>query len=104
MTTKYEQGRAAEYTVQRELEAEGYTTLRAAGSKGKTDVLAWNDVHYRHIQVKTFKDRVGNYAEDIEALTTIRTPPNATKELWIKQRGKRGWFKQIVLQETTPIP
>ena len=54
MTTRYERGRAIEYRIQRELESVGYTTARAAGSKGKFDVLAWDAIHFRIIQAKSF--------------------------------------------------
>lgn len=97
MSTRYQQGRQAEYAVQRELAAEGYTTIRAAGSKGKTDILAWNGNHYRHIQVKTFAKRPGDYSDDLAALSSFPAPYNATRELWIKQRGQRGWFQKLVL-------
>jgi Holliday junction resolvase-like predicted endonuclease len=102
MATKYESGRASEYKVQKELEAQGYCTTRAAGSKGKIDVIAWNDEHTRFIQVKTFLTRVGSYKADILAIEAISFPPNATAELWIRQRGKPGWLSQIVIKGGPP--
>lgn len=98
MATKYEAGRESEYRVQRELEAEGYCTTRAAGSKGKVDVIAWNAEHIRFIQVKTFLTKVGSYAADIKALEAITFPPSSTVELWIRQRGQRGWLHKHVLR------
>lgn len=102
MATKYESGRASEYKVQKELEAQGYCTTRAAGSKGKIDVIAWNDQHTRFIQVKTFLTRVGNYKADITAIEAITFPPHSTAELWIRQRGKPGWLSQLVIKGATP--
>ena len=100
MATKYEAGRQSEYKVQTELEAEGYCTLRAAGSKGKVDVVAWNETETRFIQVKTFLTRQGSYAADIKALDGMVFPTGSTVELWIRQRGQRGWLHKHVLRRT----
>lgn len=98
MATRYESGRSSEYKVQNELEAEGYCTTRAAGSKGKVDVIAWNATDIRFIQVKTFLTKVGSYAADIRALEAMTFPTGSTVELWVRKRGQRGWLHKHVLR------
>ena len=41
-------GRRAEHRAQRILEAAGYTTTRAAGSKGAADLIAWFEAQQRN--------------------------------------------------------
>ena len=96
MTTKYERGRAIEYRIQRELEANGFTTIRAAGSKGKADVIAWDEHIYRHIQAKSFITRPGSFADDIEQLRSILCPANARKELWV-WKHREGWQAKLLI-------
>lgn len=98
MTTRYQAGRESEYKAQRELEAEGYCTIRAAGSKGKIDVLAWNATETRFIQVKTFLTKAGSYAADIKAIEGLSFPPGSTVELWVRQRGRPGWLHKHILR------
>lgn len=96
---RYLQGRAAEYLAQRELEVEGWTTVRAAGSKGAVDIVAWRAERVRFLQIKTFQDRPGSYAKDITQLETLELPPSATSELWIRKYRAREWLKKIVVKE-----
>lgn len=97
MVTKYERGRDNEYRAMRDLEAEGYTVTRTAGSHGAADVIAWNDQHIRFIQIKSYIKRMTSYAKDIAQLTELVTPPNATRELWIRKKGQRGWQEQRLI-------
>ncbi len=103
-STSYQRGRAAEYAIQHELEALGYTTTRAAGSKGALDVIAWTDQHIRYIQAKTFITKPGSYAADIRKLTSMPVPPHAIRELWVKKFRAKGWFKKLIITEETPCP
>ena len=96
MTTSYERGRAIEYRIQRELEALGYTTARAAGSKGKFDVLAWDHRIYRIIQAKSFIKRPGSFKDDVEQIRSILCPPNTRREFWI-WKHRQGWQAKIIL-------
>ncbi len=100
MPTRYQQGRDAEYRAIRELAADGYETGRFAGSHGKGDVLAWDAHITRFIQLKTFRDRMSSYAEDVGKLAAMVLPPNSTAELWIRQVGQKGWHSQLVIQHT----
>lgn len=95
MVTRYERGRDNEYRAQRDLTAEGYTTLRAAGSHGPADVIAWNADHIRFIQIKSYDQRQTDYGNDIAKLADLITPPNASRELWIRKKGTRGWTDRI---------
>jgi len=57
---KYQRGRRAEYKLMRELEEDGFSTIRAAGSHGVYDVIGfkWNnndEMVIRLIQVKKIK-------------------------------------------------
>lgn len=99
MNKRYLQGRAAEYLAQRELEAEGWFTVRAAGSKGAVDIVAWRAERVCFLQIKTFQDRPGSYAKDVQQLSDIMLPPNATAELWIRQHRARKWHSKIVVKE-----
>lgn len=96
MVTKYERGRAVEYRIQRELEAVGYTTARAAGSKGKFDVLAWDRNHYRIIQAKSFVTRAGSFADDVGQIRAILCPPNTRRELWVWKK-REGWQCKLII-------
>jgi len=40
---KYERGRAFEYAVKKKLEERGWTVIRAAGSHGWADLVAWKE-------------------------------------------------------------
>jgi len=76
----YRKGRDREYRAQRILEAAGYTTTRAAGSKGAADLIAWDSQRIRFISVKAGT----KYASAIEreALMQLPKPSNATCEIW----------------------
>jgi Holliday junction resolvase len=50
--TRYEGGRAFEYETRRHLEANGYWCARAAGSKGKADLIAIKDGEVLIVQCK----------------------------------------------------
>ena len=50
--TNYTRGRAVEYKVWADLEADGYQVLRAAGSKGVADLIALKPGEVLLVQVK----------------------------------------------------
>lgn len=58
------------------LEAAGYTCHRAAASKGIYDIVAWNEVGYLHVQVKS---NAWPGAVEMEAIREDRLPPNAVR-------------------------
>ncbi|RLA39644.1 MAG: hypothetical protein DRR06_18795 [Gammaproteobacteria bacterium] len=99
MRTNYNRGRDTEYHCQSDLEEIGYVTMRAAGSKGKTDVLAWNEHVYRHIQTKSFIKRPGDFSADIIQIRSLLLPPSGRRELWVWQ-FRVGWWLKIQIGPT----
>jgi Holliday junction resolvase len=73
-------GRRAEHRARKLLEAAGYTVTRAAGSKGAADLVAWNTVHIRLLNIKSGTKYCGTLERETFALVPV--PPNATKEIW----------------------
>ena len=73
-------GRRAEWKARKLLEAAGYTVTRAAGSKGAADLVAWNSVHIRFLNVKSGTKYCGTLER--EAFALVPVPPNATREIW----------------------
>lgn len=72
-------GRRAEHKTRARLEAEGYSVIRAAASKGVFDLCAYNKAHCRFVQSKC---NGWPGAVEIEAMTLEQVPPNASKEVW----------------------
>lgn len=72
-------GRRAEHKTRNLLEAEGYSVIRAAASKGVFDLCAYNKAHIRFVQSKC-NGWAG--ALELEAMQLEQVPPNATKEIW----------------------
>ena len=81
MMSHYAKGRRGEYKVQRILEAAGYDTVRSAGSKGMWDVIAWNRLGARFIQVKAGDCSPSRLER--EAIDAAVVPDGATKEIWL---------------------
>jgi len=87
VNSKYIRGRRAEYRVIKKLKADGYTTIRSAGSKGLWDVIAynWDNMSWLVIQVKIGKK------PSLREMTKLRIEhvPFALKQIWIvKDRQK----------------
>jgi len=85
----YERGRAAEYRVRRQLESEGWLCVRAAGSKGPVDIVAFRDGRVRCIQVKTGTATVSPAERDALLRLKAILPADATVEIW-RGAGKRS--------------
>lgn len=102
MTTKYKQGRDTEYLCQRDLQQSGWESIRAAGSKTKTDILAYNVHGTRFIQCKRYTDRPGDFTQDLGQLLSLKLPPNASAELWMRRAGKPGWVERLLIKHTFP--
>ncbi len=83
----YQRGRSREYRVIKSLQDEGYTCIRAAGSKGMFDIVAVGPKGIRLIQVKLNK---GPTSGERSALAEFRNhPANAVKEVWMFTDGSR---------------
>ena len=78
-------GRRAEHRARHALEAAGYTVLRAAGSKGVADLVAWNGDHVRIVSVKSG----GRYVSTREraALLTRPRPAGVSVDIWRYAHG-----------------
>jgi hypothetical protein len=84
--TNYRNGRRLEWLARDALAAEGYTVIRAAGSHGPVDLVAWNAKRVRLVQVKS----AGSVRpKDRPALAGLVVPMGASVELWERHRG--GW-------------
>jgi len=92
--TRYAIGRRLEYLVRDELIEQGYYVVRAAGSKGKIDLVAWNGYQFILIQVK--KGKIAT-KDEIAALKKLKKPRNASIELW--QRVNNKWDVKIIQKE-----
>lgn len=78
--SNYSRGRALEHRAQKVLESVGYSTVRAAGSKGVVDIIAFGVGPVRLISVKSN----GRYVSGIEreALQRVKANTNAQVEIW----------------------
>jgi len=63
----------------------GYEVMRAAGSHGPVDLIAWNTRKARLIQVKSASSV--RRRRDIADLKALRAPPHSSVELWVWQGG-----------------
>lgn len=79
-----------------ELERNGHTVIRAAGSKGPFDVVAFNDRIVRFIQVKRTRNGSGGLTRTAEQLGAVPVPPCARKELWL-WRDRAGFVERRVI-------
>ena len=79
-TSNYRRGRRLEYLARAALVADGYTVVRAAGSKGPVDLVAMNVNQVRLIQVKS----PGHVQEnDRQKLRAVKCP-HAQREIWVR--------------------
>ena len=80
MNANYRKGRRGEHRARAALEAAGFTVVRAAGSKGLADLVAWDAQSIRFISVKSGQ----TYASAIEReqLELMLRPSNASVEIW----------------------
>ncbi len=88
----YISGYRAECLARNTLRDEGYTVIRAAGSKGKIDLCAFNGHEVRLIQIKNGKHIIK--PDELKALQALEVPDNASVEIWERVDGKwsiRWW-------------
>jgi Holliday junction resolvase len=78
--SRYVAGRRIEWRARKRLEADGYIVVRAAGSKGPADLVAWDSRTIRLISVKSG----GRYLSAVEraALVNLPRPPGSSVECW----------------------
>lgn len=84
--TRYRQGYRVEQLARKQLEENGYTVFRTAGSRGIVDLIAVDINIVRFIQVKKGqisareRQRLEKWKETI--------PENCTVEIWVKKPKK----------------
>ena len=73
-------GRRAEHKARASLIAAGYVVVRAAGSRGPIDLVAWHQTALRLLQVKCGTARVSR--AERAALVALPRPVGASVEVW----------------------
>lgn len=99
MNKNYQRGVRLERFIISELSEQGYSTLRTAGSHGFADVIAINKQLVRLIQGKASKSptiSLATYKADLAKILNTPTPPNVTRELWIK-RDRQPIYRILIL-------
>ena len=85
--SRYVAGRAFEYKVAKQLKEEGWQVIRAAGSHGPYDLVAWSpEVGVRLIQCKIVKDNAAAKRMEEQWLAASDPSPLYKQELmmWIR--------------------
>jgi Holliday junction resolvase len=78
-------GRRAEHRARAILEASGFSGIRAAGSKGFADLVAWDGVGIRFVSVKCGTKYLSSLER--EALQLMPRPANSSIEVWRFRRA-----------------
>ena len=100
-------GARAERQAKHDLEASGFVCMKAGGSLGVFDLLAFSEQGVRGVQVKR-DDRYGGSGANVypamvermrEEMAALPLPPGMTGELWVmgKVKNKLAWLRQEVL-------
>lgn len=84
-----------EYRLRDELIEDGWRCARTVGGRGPFDLIAYNDVEVRLIQVKSSKDSTGRLARGVCVLAAMRLisakgAPGVSKWIYVWLSG-RGW-------------
>ena len=98
MPNRYAKGRRAEWRARDELEVLGFTVIRSSGSRGPFDLVAFDALGFKLIQVKTSyrtSARRQYWPQEFKTLRAIPAPSNAVKMLWI-WTDRFGWEKHVV--------
>ena len=85
----YRSGARLERLARAQLERNGFTVVRSAGSKGPVDLVAWDGVCVRLIQVKS---EGGATKATLARLKALQRPPGTWVELWERNPlNGAGW-------------
>lgn len=90
----YAGGTKFEYVVRDYFKGRGFEVMRAAGSKGAVDLMAWNGKDVFLIQCKKEKKKNSSFREDVERMRGVATQPRWKRQLWVK-RGKNVMVHDI---------
>jgi Holliday junction resolvase len=72
-----------------QMKRKGYNVMRAAGSKGLIDCMAWNDVEIIMAQIKNGRTAYG--PKDLEKLRNMPRPDNAIVILAVRDGTVTEW-------------
>lgn len=92
--TQYQRGQRIQYKARDELRGEGYHTMISSRSLGPFDLIAWNALRIRFIQVKSCRIEKYYFPKDeLKNLVQEEIPSCGDKEVWIwlKNRAWRKW-------------
>lgn len=89
--TNYAIGRRLEYLARDELQRQGYTIVRSAGSRGPIDLCAIRGDAIILIQVKK---SAADVSAGVKALQEVPVPLSVRREVWQRVRG--GWRIVVV--------
>lgn len=78
----YDKGRRAEYKTMEYLKEDGFNSARTAGSHGIFDIIAWDEIGVRFIQVKIDCQPTSKEIKKMKA-TPFPMSRNITKEVWV---------------------
>lgn len=84
----YRNGRAREYKAMNLLREAGYECIRAAGSKGHWDIVAWKHTDFEPIRFIQVKSNCLPSAAEVRSMQLALVPPVATKEVWLFRSNK----------------
>lgn len=82
--SRYGNGTKFEYAVRDWYVKRGYTVIRAAGSHGPFDLLAFDEQGDVHLVQCKVERRKRTYVEDVSALKAVRAPGMWKKLLFVK--------------------
>jgi len=91
-------GIVKEREAKRLLVSWGYNVLRARGSLGVVDLVAFNGEHSRFISIKRVKGKYYSFIHEVENLKNLKTPRYSQKELWIYLDALKGRKAHWVLK------
>jgi Holliday junction resolvase len=97
--TNYSRGRALEYDTRDLLKAEGYEVIRAAGSKGKIDLVAFKTGEWLFVQCK-----IDGWIPPAERAELWRLAKIADAQALVAFRDKGVKFKELRLDCNSWLP
>jgi Holliday junction resolvase len=82
----YASGVKFEYFIRDFYMSQGHVVIRAAGSHGPVDLIAFNGAGAVMVQCKKEKKSRGTYAEDVRALAAVDAPEDWKRYVMIKRK------------------